>query len=257
MKNYGLKEMFLTLQGEGTHAGELAVFIRFTGCNLWNGKDTPEDRAKGKGACARWCDTDFFSGKPLSAGEIAEQAAALWDAPHIEEHEPLVVLTGGEPLLQVDIGFIGALRRAFINKHHTAVMLAVETNGTVFDEAALFGDPENIDPTYRTNDDPIDFVACAPKVGGDVVIPYANEVKVVLGIHEQNFTMDDVKRMQDQLTADRVFLQPLDPSFRGGGLVIAQRLEEYKRNVELCMQYAKRNPSWTVGLQAHKVWGLR
>jgi 7-carboxy-7-deazaguanine synthase len=103
---YTVKEIFLTAQGEGANIGRTAVFIRFAGCNLWSGRE--EDRAK---AVCRFCDTDFVGGGRFAdAGELADAAAALWpNAPH-----RMTVLTGGEPLLQVDSALIAALRaRAF------------------------------------------------------------------------------------------------------------------------------------------------
>ena len=129
---YTVKELFLTAQGEGANIGRTAVFIRFTGCNLWSGRE--EDRAT---AVCRFCDTDFVGGTRFAtAGALADAAAALWPA----SFPRFAVLTGGEPLLQVDAALIEALRaREFT--------LAVETNGT------------------QTLPAPLDWVCVSPKAG--------------------------------------------------------------------------------------------
>jgi organic radical activating enzyme len=98
---YAVKEIFLTLQGEGYHTGRAAVFLRFTGCNLWSGREA--DRAKGAGGCSRWCDTDFVGtdgeggGRFPTADALADAVAARWT---MCEGRPFVVCTGGEPLLR-------------------------------------------------------------------------------------------------------------------------------------------------------------
>ena len=113
MKRYSVKEMFYTLQGEGMHAGRASVFIRLSGCNLWSGRE--RDRAA---AVCNFCDTDFVGGRRMSAAEIAEAARGLSAACDF------IVLTGGEPLLQVDAPLCEAL-------HAAGFVLALETNGTL------------------------------------------------------------------------------------------------------------------------------
>jgi 7-carboxy-7-deazaguanine synthase len=143
---YTVKEMFLTAQGEGANIGRTAVFIRFAGCNLWSGRE--EDRAD---AVCRFCDTDFVGGSRfMDADALAGEAAALWpDAEH-----RMTVLTGGEPLLQVDAALLAALRdRGF--------MIAVETNGT--------------QPLPGL----IDWVCISPKAGAPLVLDRADELKLV------------------------------------------------------------------------------
>src|SRR4051812_36531705 len=122
--SYAVKEIFYTLQGEGANAGRPAVFCRFAGCNLWSGREA--DRA---GAVCRFCDTDFVGtdgpggGRFATAAALAAAVAAAW--PRTDPlAEPLVVCTGGEPLLQLDSPLIEAL-------HAAGFMIAVETNGTV------------------------------------------------------------------------------------------------------------------------------
>ena len=149
---YSVKEIFYTLQGEGAQAGRAAVFCRFAGCNLWSGRE--EDRAS---AACTFCDTDFVGtdgtggGKFDSATALAQAIAQQWpgDAPH-----RFVVLTGGEPLLQVDAPLTEAL-------HALGFEIAVETNGTV---AAPPG---------------IDWLCMSPKAGNATVITRGQELKLV------------------------------------------------------------------------------
>jgi 7-carboxy-7-deazaguanine synthase (Cx14CxxC type) len=147
---YAVKEIFLTLQGEGMQAGRRAVFLRFAGCNLWTGRE--QDRAT---AQCTFCDTDFVGmdgshGGRYDTGALAHQVAALWG----EGARPLVVMTGGEPLLQADAPLIAAL-------HDHGFEVAVETNGT---QAAPAG---------------LDWICVSPKAGTDVVQRAGDELKLV------------------------------------------------------------------------------
>lgn len=150
--SYAVKESFLTLQGEGVQAGRRAVFIRFAGCNLWSGREG--DRAT---AVCRFCDTDFVGtdgdggGRFADADALADHVAAMWGAGTAER---FVVLTGGEPMLQVDAALCDAL-------HARDFMIAMESNGTI---AAA---PE------------VDWVCISPKGGSDVVQHSGNELKLV------------------------------------------------------------------------------
>ena len=122
MKIYSIKEAYLTLQGEGGQAGRAAVFCRFAGCNLWTGRE--EDRHK---AICQFCDTDFFgtdgeNGGKYTLDQLMDLIMGLW--PKTNSGEPLVVCTGGEPLLQMDAALIEAL-------HQVNFAIAVETNGTI------------------------------------------------------------------------------------------------------------------------------
>jgi len=122
--SYSLKEIFYTLQGEGLHTGRAAVFCRFTGCNLWSGREN--DRAK---AVCQFCDTDFVGtdgqggGKFASAQDLVDKVAAIWPSTQ-QSARPFVVCTGGEPLLQLDTPLIEAFHRAGFE-------IAIETNGTL------------------------------------------------------------------------------------------------------------------------------
>jgi 7-carboxy-7-deazaguanine synthase (Cx14CxxC type) len=149
---YAVKECFLTLQGEGVQSGSRAVFLRFAGCNLWSGRE--QDRAT---APCHFCDTDFVGtdgeggGKFADADSLAERALATWGA---EEGARLVVITGGEPMLQLDPALIDAL-------HDRGFRIAVESNGTL---PAVEG---------------IDWLCISPKAGTDVVQRSGDELKLV------------------------------------------------------------------------------
>ncbi len=149
--SYAVKEIFLTLQGEGVHAGRRAVFCRFAGCNLWTGRERDRDKAT-----CRFCDTDFVGTDGTDGGRYADAEAlvtsieAIWGTPASR----FVVLTGGEPLLQVDAALIDAL-------HARGFRIAVESNGTI---PAPPG---------------IDWLCVSPKAGSSVVQRSGDELKLV------------------------------------------------------------------------------
>jgi 7-carboxy-7-deazaguanine synthase (Cx14CxxC type) len=174
---YSVKEIFLTLQGEGGQAGRVAVFCRFAGCNLWSGRE--QDRA---GAVCRFCDTDFVGvdgpggGKFASAGALAAAVAAAWEG---APENRLVVLTGGEPLLQVDAALIEAL-------HAAGFAIALETNGTI---AAPPG---------------VDWVCVSPKADAPLAQTAGQELKLV-------YPQDGVDPARfEALAFERFALQPMD-----------------------------------------------
>ena len=175
---YSVKEIFYTLQGEGANAGRAAVFCRFAGCNLWSGRE--EDRAT---AVCKFCDTDFLGteggegGKFKTAGDLADRIEAAWQVPG--EGRRFVVLTGGEPLLQVDDALVAAL-------HQRQFEIAVETNGTV-------SPPEGLD-----------WICVSPKADSTIVVQRGNELKLVYpqsGHDPAQFR---------QLSFDHFLLQPMD-----------------------------------------------
>lgn len=178
---YSVKELFLTLQGEGANSGRVAVFCRFAGCNLWSGLERDRERA-----VCRFCDTDFVGtdgpggGRFASAQALAEHARALWPGP--TGSAPLVVCTGGEPLLQLD----DALIHAF---HAAGFEVAVETNGTLAPPAGL------------------DWVCVSPKAGADLVARQGHELKLVF---PQQGLMPESLASQTDLAFDHWFLQPMD-----------------------------------------------
>ena len=150
--SYAVKEMFLTLQGEGVNAGRRAVFVRFAGCNLWSGRE--QDRAT---AVCRFCDTDFVGTDGEGGGKFADAAAlAAAAADHWGDGQTarFVVLTGGEPMLQVDDALVDAL-------HAAGFTIAIESNGTI--------------PAHPG----IDWVCVSPKAGSEVVQRSGDELKLV------------------------------------------------------------------------------
>ena len=175
--SYAVKEIFLTLQGEGGQAGRPAVFCRFAGCNLWSGRE--EDRAD---AVCTFCDTDFVGmdgpggGRFADAEALAEAVAAKWEG---GADDRLVVCTGGEPLLQLDEALIGAL-------HARGFTIALETNGTL------------------PAPDGIDWICVSPKAQAPVVQRSGQELKLV-------FPQKDVDPSRfEAWDFERFLLQPMD-----------------------------------------------
>lgn len=154
-KTYRVNEIFLSLQGEGYHTGRAAVFVRLSGCNLH----------------CDFCDTDFSQYHDMTADEIAQQVEQLSTYP-----QTLIVLTGGEPSLQIDEALIEVL-------HRGGKKICIETNGTHQLPAG------------------IDWVTCSPKEGSQVTLRHTNELKVV-------FTGQDVEKWPRLINANYLFLQP-------------------------------------------------
>jgi 7-carboxy-7-deazaguanine synthase (Cx14CxxC type) len=177
MVSYAVKEIFLTLQGEGAHAGRAAVFCRFAGCNLWSGRE--QDRAS---AICQFCDTDFvgtdgtLGGRYASADELADTVAAQWTGTDTNRY---VVVTGGEPMLQLDSALLDAL-------HARRFAVGVETNGTI-------APPEGID-----------WICVSPKAGADLVLRQGHELKLVF---PQEAAMPEAFA---GLAFERFSLQPMD-----------------------------------------------
>jgi 7-carboxy-7-deazaguanine synthase (Cx14CxxC type) len=177
---YSVKEIFYTLQGEGTNAGRPAVFCRFAGCNLWSGRE----RHRAAAVC-RFCDTDFVGtdgpngGKFRSAQKLAAAVAAVWPRNTPPRARPFVVCTGGEPLLQLDAGLIDAF-------HNQGFEIAVETNGTL--------------PTPSG----IDWLCVSPKAEAPLRIQAGDELKLV-------FPQRDAPPQRfENLAFGQFFLQPMD-----------------------------------------------
>jgi len=175
---YTVKEIFYTLQGEGGQAGRAAVFCRFTGCNLWTGRE--EDRLK---SVCQFCDTDFVGtdgpggGKFSTPEALAKAVLDQW--PTGVRGKPMVVCTGGEPLLQLDQALVDAL-------HAVGFEVAVETNGT---QLAPIG---------------LDWICVSPKANAEVVLTKGSELKLVF---------PQTTAMPDQFTHldfEHFFLQPMD-----------------------------------------------
>ncbi len=211
---YSVKEIYLTVQGEGGQTGLPAVFLRFSGCNLWTGRE--QDRAN---AICKFCDTDFIGtdgpgGSSFeTAQELARRVKAYW--PHASSHnddepigQPWVVCTGGEPLLQLDSKLITAL-------HQAGFKIAVETNGTL---AAPKG---------------IDWLCVSPKANAPLKQRSGDELKLVFP-QKENAPTDF-----EALDFERFSLQPLDD---------LQQMEHAKAAFDYCLN----NPKWQLSLQTHK-----
>ena len=195
MVSYAVKEIFLTLQGEGAHAGRAAVFCRFAGCNLWTGRE--QDRSS---ATCKFCDTDFvgtdgtLGGRYASADDLADTIAAQWSGAKANRY---VVLTGGEPLLQVDTPFIDAL-------HARGFEIGIETNGTIEPPGGL------------------DWICVSPKAGAELAVRQGHELKL---IYPQ---ADAMPAAFADLAFERFSLQPMD------GPDIAANTE---RAVDYCLRH--------------------
>jgi 7-carboxy-7-deazaguanine synthase (Cx14CxxC type) len=203
---YAVKELFLTLQGEGVQSGSRAVFLRFAGCNLWSGRE--QDRAA---AQCNFCDTDFVGtdgpggGKFADAESLAEAVAAQWGQ---GRHNRLVVITGGEPMLQLDRELVEAL-------HERGFRVAIETNGTL--------------PVI----DSIDWVCVSPKAGTNVVQRSGNELKLVwpqAGIDPAELESWDF---------DHYLVQPMDCANRGQAVEAAIELAMERPRWRLSIQAHK------------------
>jgi 7-carboxy-7-deazaguanine synthase len=195
---YAVKEIFYTLQGEGRNAGRAAVFCRFAGCNLWSGRE--EDRAS---AICNFCDTDFIGTDGLGGGRFRSGAAlpraiaSFW--PEGAGGQRFVVLTGGEPLLQVDADLLDAL-------HAAKFEIAVETNGTIAIPAGL------------------DWVCVSPKANTVLAVTSGDEIKLV-------FPQPSIDPAQfESLEFDHFLLSPLDGPLRQ---------ENTQAAVSYCLQHPK------------------
>ncbi|MFH0899973.1 MAG: 7-carboxy-7-deazaguanine synthase [Pseudomonadota bacterium] len=229
---YAIKEIFYSLQGEGAHTGRPAVLCRFAGCNLWSGRE--EDRHR---AVCWFCDTDF-RGTDGPNGGVFSSAAALAKAiaaSHCREQQekpamsvhprttgtrrsvganPMVVCTGGEPLLQLDEALVVAL-------HREGFVVALETNGT------LPAPPG------------IDWVCVSPKMNTSLATRQGNELKLVYpqrGLDPEHYA---------GLRFEHFFIQPMMTG------------PDTATNTELALRYCLEHPQWRLGLQIHKLLGIR
>jgi 7-carboxy-7-deazaguanine synthase len=206
VRSYSVKECFLTLQGEGVQSGSRAVFLRFAGCNLWSGRE--QDRAD---AQCTFCDTDFVGtdgeggGKFGRADALAAHVEALWGE---GKDERLVVITGGEPMLQLDEALVAAL-------HERGFRVAVETNGTL--------------PATRG----LDWICVSPKAGTEVIQRQGNELKLVwpqAGIDPAEL---------EQWSFDHFLVQPIDCAEREAAVEAAIKLAMDRPKWRLALQAHK------------------
>ena len=204
--SYAVKECFLTLQGEGVQSGSRAVFLRFAGCNLWSGRE--RDRAA---AQCNFCDTDFVGtdgvggGKFADAAQLADHVLATWGE---GEDRRLVVITGGEPMLQLDPALVDAL-------HDRGFRVAVESNGTL---PAIGG---------------IDWLCISPKAGTEVVQRSGDELKLVWP--QEGVDPSDLERWD----FGNFLIQPMDCEAREEALGAAIRLVMDRPRWRLSLQTHK------------------
>ena len=218
---YVVREIFYTLQGEGQNAGRPAVFCRFSGCNLWTGREADRHRA-----VCQFCDTDFVGvgpdgGRFAEAEALADAVLARWPSVRARRAtggRPLVVCTGGEPLLQLDASAIDAL-------HARGFKVAVETNGTQPAPAGL------------------DHICVSPKAGAPLVLTRGHELKLVFPQEHA----DAQPHRFVTLPFDAFYLQPLD----AGDAAIT------RVNIERALEYCLNHPEWRLSLQTHKLLDIR
>ena len=191
--SYSIKEIFYTLQGEGANTGRPAVFCRFAGCNLWSGHE--KERA---GAVCQFCDTDFVGTDGLGGGQfdsaesVARAVSSAWPARGSTRVYPLVVCTGGEPLLQFDEGLVTAL-------HNKGFEIAIETNGTRLPPAG------------------IDWICVSPKAGSNLILRSGHELKLV-------FPQENAEPpLYEGLAFQHFYLQPMDGLSREENTQLALR----------------------------------
>lgn len=233
---YAVKEAFLTLQGEGRWAGHRAVFVRFSGCNVWSGREKDRERDTAKGCCAAWCDTNFAGvdgphGGHYTRSDLVALVVGLWarpvppDSPLVTSGgslaggaqrglgEPIVVFTGGEPGLQLDGALVKAMRAAGVRVH-------VESNGS----HALPAD--------------IDWICISPKPPMPVVQAQCDELKVVFP------AVDPLSLAIPPGAA--LFVQPQDSLDH----------DEAANNITDAIDFVMAHPQWALSLQTHKILEL-
>ena len=216
---YTVKELFPTLQGEGAHAGRAAVFCRFTGCNLWSGRE--EDRLS---AVCQFCDTDFVGsdgsggGKFETATQLADAIESSWNSTSAGPQQRYVVFTRGEPLLQLDKELIDAV-------HANGFTIAIETNGTIKVPAG------------------VDWICVSPKQGSELLVLQADELKLVIP-QQGHIDIEALLARFEKMDYRNRFLQPMDgPSLN--------------ENTQLAVRLCQKRPLWRLSVQTHKVIGIR
>lgn len=216
--SYHVKDVFLTIQGEGAFSGHVAVFCRFIGCNLWSGLE----KDRGSASC-QFCDTDFIQpptkqgGKFPNPQQLADHIESFWPQKEDLENDhsttPFVVFTGGEPLLQLDKELIAEM-------HKRNFFIAVESNGTI------------VAPDH------IDWLCVSPKRGCPLKQKHGHELKLV-------YPQSDLSPQEfEDLSFDRFSLQPMDIG------------KFYRDNVSKTIDYCFKHPKWSLSLQTHKILGI-
>ena len=211
---YSIKESFYSLQGEGAQAGRPSIFCRFSGCNLWNGKETHRFDS-----LCQFCDTDFIGvngqngGKFKQAKTLALHLDALWPN---DQSDKYVVFTGGEPALQLDAALILAMKEM-------GYVIGIETNGT------------------KPLPDGIDWICVSPKTADELVIQQGHELKLVYPQSHLN------PNQYTHLDFDTFYLQPMDQSHLPKDRISPE--STLKQTLNYCLA----NPKWRLSLQTHKI----
>jgi len=215
---YSVKEIFLSIQGEGAHTGRQSVFLRFAGCNLWSGRE--KDRAS---AVCKFCDTEFVGMDGLGGGQfktadaLAGEVMSYWPSHH-HGGQPWVICTGGEPLLQLDVVLIKAL-------HKVGFKIGVESNGTI---KAPKG---------------IDWLCISPKADAELLQRTGDELKLVYPQVENK--PEDFEHLEFNIFS----LQPRDDSYLGN--------KKSGTHERAAFDFCIANPKWRLSLQTHKYLGVR
>ena len=253
MSRYGIKAVTLSIVGEGVRAGTKAVFVTFSGCNLWDGN--PLRRDAGAGACAAWCDADFEKGSTMSADDLLGVMDTLWP----EAGGRWCLLTGGEPCMQINTELMRAL-------HDAGWSIAIETNGTEDNDAATDADHIVWSPKLDRHGAPL-----------PLAMPVAHEVRVVLpGVapgkpgwsEAQLLGVERVAR--DLWPGVPLYVQPQDPIVSSDlvaatALVrpteVAPEVDTYLEGLfeaasSQCVAWVLANPTWRLASQQRKFWGL-
>ena len=237
---YAVKEMFYTIQGEGFHAGTAAIFVRFSACNLWSGqdKDRSRDSERSGAICPLWCDTDFVGGSKFTAAELIEkmkETLGLLTSPTRSipfpslETIPLIVFTGGEPLLQLDQRLIEAVADAFPN-----AVQAIETNGTVPPKDGL--DLGRL------------WVCVSPKrPPAQLAIQEGDELKIVVGMCA--YEPEEFIEIADEFT--HAWVSPVSEENGLGEFGLEPS------NMTDAVNFVHVNPEWRISIQTHRVLGIR
>ena len=202
---YSIKEIYFTQQGEGYHTGRDAMFLRFTGCNLWTGYDKDKETA-----ICNWCDTNFVgndgpNGGKYTSKKIVKILHHLWPK---KLKDPFLVCTGGEPLLQINHTLITAI-------HQAGFKIAIETNGT------------------RLPPDGVDWICVSPKAKADFILKKGDELKIV-------YPQDGLNPLQyKNLDFDHFFIQPMDGPNHQNNINVAKRFVANNPKWKLSLQTQK------------------
>ncbi len=256
---YTVSNIYRTIIGEGARAGSKAIVVKLSGCNLWDG--LPENRMQGKGACALWCDASFAKGESCTADQIVANAERMWAADLAPTEPRWVLLTGGEPLLQLDLELVDALQKA-------GFKVAVETNGTIdplIPGSSITPGPEGSPPERLLNR--VDWVTVTPKLGTSTKVQEGDEMRVVLpgslppdpGWTDQALDVLGAMRFKhfyvvpqdpiDHRQVEHSFLTALGQHKDLAGL--------YQLHVQRAASYVDQHPKWRLSLQMNKLIGLQ